>query len=192
MIIGIDLGTSTGWAANTNGVPSYGCEKLRKSGRMESPGMRPIRFRALLTKLIEKFGDDKTLFIFEEVRAHKGSDAAHVYGELRGVLYEFCDVNGFQYTSLPVSEIKKFATGRGNASKEMMIEAANKAWPSIGLVQKDDDIADALWVMTLGAEKEGTRSERVRTHVPTIEKRNVPKAHQSFMPRRKGGRRQLS
>ena len=44
------------------------------------------------------------------------------------------------------TEIKKHATGKGNASKPMMIEAARN---KLGYTGADDNEADALWILDL-------------------------------------------
>ena len=52
-----------------------------------------------------------------------------------------------QIIGIPVGTIKKHATGKGNASKEMMIEAARK---KLGYKDDDDNEADALWILDAG------------------------------------------
>jgi Holliday junction resolvasome RuvABC endonuclease subunit len=56
-----------------------------------------------------------------------------------------CEELGVKCTGVPVGTIKKFATGRGNASKEEMIAAAK----SRGFEPVDDNEADALAILFL-------------------------------------------
>lgn len=139
-VLGLDLGTKCGWAV-TNGL-------LIRSGvwnltprRMESAGMRFVRFRESLQDILDQH--DVDLVAFEEVRRHMGTAAAHVYGGLVAILQDECINVGVEYTSVPVGTVKKFATGKGNASKEMMIEAAKRTWPDF---DGDDNEADARWI----------------------------------------------
>jgi crossover junction endodeoxyribonuclease RuvC len=52
-----------------------------------------------------------------------------------------------EYSALSPSEIKKHATGKGNAKKDAMIESARKKFPNIEIV--DDNHADAIWIYDL-------------------------------------------
>lgn len=81
-----------------------------------------------------------TQVAFEEVRRHAGTDAAHVYGGLLGTLTAWCEENKIPYEGVPVGTIKKYATGKGNASKEMMIEGVK----ALGYDPVDDNEADAI------------------------------------------------
>ena len=45
-------------------------------------------------------------------------------------------------------EIKKFASGNGNCSKDVMIGLFKTAQKEIALLPKIDDIADAYWICT--------------------------------------------
>lgn len=136
MILCLDLGTKTGWAANsrTNGIISG--TKDFSTKRNEGGGMRFLKFRRWLDSL----GDGITEIHFEEVRRHAGTQAAHVYGGLVGTLTAWCEEHSIPYSSVPVGTIKKSATGKGNASKEEMIEAAKRK----GFNPIDDNQADAL------------------------------------------------
>lgn len=88
---------------------------------------------------------------FEEVRRHVGTDAAHVYGGFVATLTAWCENNQIPYEGIPVGTIKKAATGRGNASKEEMIQAMRAK----GHNPKDDNEADALAILHLVKGKEG-------------------------------------
>jgi hypothetical protein len=104
--------------------------------------------------------------IFEEVRRHQGTHAAHIYGGLVACIQEFCECHNpvIPYGALPIGQIKQYATGNGRASKPDMLDAAMTKWPEqfplvewrtkAGLrVPKDKtlyDIADALWILETG------------------------------------------
>lgn len=149
-ILAIDIGTRCGWAHWNGTLLNFGTFNL-KPDRHEDAGMRWIHFR---TYLEEFKGLD--LVVYEAVSHHKGTQAAHVYGGLVAILQAWCEDNGYHFTSVPVGTLKKHATGKGNASKEMMVMSANKAFGinhiKGGLrrplsVGNDHDIADALWIL---------------------------------------------
>ena len=134
-ILALDLGTLTGWAMK--------CESGIKSGsvnfatkRNEGGGMRYLRFR----RWLDSINTGITEIHFEEVRRHAGTQAAHVYGGLMGTLTSWCEENSIPYSSVPVGTIKRAATGKGNATKEQMIEAVKRR----GFNPSDDNEADAL------------------------------------------------
>lgn len=138
MILALDLGTKTGWAIGTTMADvTSGVENFSR-GRFSSGGMRFLNFRSWLDKMhaVSEF----TEVYFEEVRRHMSTDAAHCYGGFMAVLTAWCVEHGIQYQGVPVGEIKKSATGKGNAGKGLMIAAA-ESW---GFVVLDDNHADAL------------------------------------------------
>lgn len=143
-IIGIDLGTACGWALlSPDGARLASGEWDLRSRRHEGGGMRFLRFSRLLTELLE--GQQVEAVAYEEVQRHLGTDAAHVYGGLVAHLQTVCEVKGIPYTGIPVGTVKKQATGKGNAGKEAMVEAARGAWPGLAPNLGDNE-ADALWV----------------------------------------------
>lgn len=77
---------------------------------------------------------------YEEVRRHAGTQAAHVYGGFVGALTMWCEEKQIPYSCVPVGTIKKTWTGKGNASKQDMINVAIES----GFDVSDDNQADAL------------------------------------------------
>lgn len=142
-ILALDLGTTTGWAAGTEaGIESSG-NRVSKSGRYEGGGMRYLHFRRWLDEMRVASGGGISVIYFEEVRNHAGTDAAHVYGGFLAVLTEWCEEQQPKtaYCGVPVGTIKKHVTGKGNASKEMMIRWAET---EVGRKVADDNEADAV------------------------------------------------
>lgn len=149
-LLALDLGQHTGWAlAYPRGAITSGTEVF-KAGRFEGGGMPLLRFAAWLGELHVKAGP-LTRVVFEEVRAHKGTAAAHTYGAFLGQMTAWCELHQVPYQGVPVATIKKHATGKGNAGKEEMIAAAR----SRGHQPGDDNEADALailhWALPGGA-----------------------------------------
>ncbi len=146
-IIGIDIGTACGWALiGPDGRRLASGEWDLKARRHEGGGMRFLRFSRLLTELLE--GQQVEAVVYEEVRRHLGTDAAHIYGGLVAQLQVVCETKRIPYTGIPVGKVKKVATGKGNAGKEAMIAAAKVRWPELAdlVLALEDDEADALWV----------------------------------------------
>jgi Holliday junction resolvasome RuvABC endonuclease subunit len=146
--LALDLGTTTGWAFRSGPNTMSGTWKLA-GGRFEGGGMRGVRFKRYLDEM--HAADPITEIVFEEVRNHKGVDAAHWYGGLWLTLCTWCEENDVPYEGVSVGEIKKFATGKGNANKDKMIEAV-RSW---GYEPADDNEADAIALLHLCCAKAG-------------------------------------
>ncbi len=142
-ILALDLGTNTGWAIWQQSNPTVGYQVFSgtinlKNDRFQGGGMRFLRFRNWLDDI--NYSDAITSVYFEEVRRHIGTDAAHVYGGFLATLTSWCEAHNLPYQGVPVSNIKRHVTGKGNARKQEVI----KAIESIGYRPKDDNEADAL------------------------------------------------
>ncbi len=149
-ILALDLGTTTGWALRgpdgliTSGTVSF------KPGRFDGGGMRYLRFTNWLTEIDRLSGPIAAIW-FEEVRAHRGVDASHVYGGLMATLTAWAELRGVPYEGVPVGTIKRHATGHGNANKQAMIAAARAR----GFSPADDNEADAIAILLWALETKG-------------------------------------
>lgn len=142
-ILALDLGTNMGFAMNgEGGSVMSGVMNYKFDARYEGGGMRYVRFKKWLNE-IKDFDFD--MVVFEEVRRHAGTTAAHVYGGFMAVLTEWCEEQEMPYSGVAVGAIKKFATGKGNANKQAMIDAV-RSW---GFEPVDDNEADAIAILTL-------------------------------------------
>lgn len=146
-ILAIDPGTNCGYAFSSTReeIGGHGVWDL-KPKRFEGGGMRFARLRSYLAELHKSVG--LTAVYYEEVRRHKGVDAAHIYGGIVASIQEFCEAQDpkIPYTAKPVGEIKKFAAGKGNAKKDAMVAAVQK-WGFSSVT--DDNEADALALLML-------------------------------------------
>jgi len=141
-IIGIDPGTACGWAVlreEDGERVASGVWDLRPR-RHEGGGMRYLRVRRYLRELLEAYPPVEVAY--EEVRAHLGVDAAHVYGGIVAAVTGLCEEVEVPYEGVPVATIKRTATGKGNAAKPAVKAAAVTRWGEVA----DDNEADALWV----------------------------------------------
>lgn len=152
--LALDLGTTTGFCIGHRGATVSGHVNF-KPARFDGGGMRYIKFRAWLNELRGAYPID--VVYFEEVRRHAGTDAAHVYGGLMATLTAWCEENGVPYEGVPVGEIKRSWTGKGNAPKEAMIAEAVRR----GYAPADDNEADAiaLWHCRAGQYAGATAAE---------------------------------
>lgn len=64
--------------------------------------------------------------------------------EFRGILFEVCETLDIPIVVFKPSDIKKHGTGNGNATKQMMIDYAEKRYHIE--VGKDDNLADAIHI----------------------------------------------
>lgn len=136
-VLALDLGTKCGFCVGNDKNSMSGVWEL-KHDRFSGGGMRYVRFRSRLNEIKAAIPIERV--VFEEVRRHRGTDAAHVYGGLMAVLTEWCEENSIPYEAVPVGTIKKFWTGSGAASKEAMLEECAER----GMAVADDNEADAV------------------------------------------------
>ena len=142
-ILALDLGTTTGWALFSPPAVTVSGTWGLKPGRFDGGGMRFVKFKSRLNELHAATSIQRVYF--EEVRRHRGTDAAHVYGGLMATLTAWCEENKVPYEGVPVGEIKKNWTGKGNADKDAMIAEARRR----GYEVIDDNEADALAILDL-------------------------------------------
>lgn len=148
-LLALDLGTTTGWALRTPDLRIVSGTHAFKPQRFEGGGMRFLRFVRWLDELQTLSGGLQHL-VFEEVRRHASTDAAHAYGGFLGQLSAWCEQRQIPYRGVPVGTIKKHATGKGNANKDAML-AAVRDW---GYAPVDDNEADALALLHWAIEQE--------------------------------------
>lgn len=138
-LLALDLGSKTGYKLGTAAAAMSGVIEL-KGSRFDGGGARFLRLQHWLTTAHKATPIGE--IVFEEVRRHLSTDSAHVYGGLLAIVTAWCESQEPQvpYQGVPVQTIKKFATGKGNASKTDVIEAV-RLW---GFRPRDDNEADAI------------------------------------------------
>jgi len=154
-VLALDLGTDMGWALR-EGKSTFSGVNTFKPGRHEGAGMQFVRFRRWLDEIAirdemktrSKPGTGLTAIYYEEVRRHKGTDAAQTYGGFWSHLVAWCQENSVPFLGVPVQTIKKFATGKGNADKQAVIDAVSERWH----VTDSDDEADAIALLYYALE----------------------------------------
>lgn len=144
-ILALDQATKTGWATDT----ASGVWDLRPN-RGESEGMRVVRFKAKVREVMDLEGIELVVY---ERPAGRFKSSIMVSSEMVGVLKDLCIERGVELACYSAGEIKKHATGKGNANKDLMIESARSKWPDVDIL--DDNHADALWLLDLTKSKLG-------------------------------------
>lgn len=149
-ILAIDFGTTTGFAIQlAGGRIESGTVSFRPS-RYDGGGMRYPRFRGWLD-CIAPNATGIGVVHYEEVRRHLSTDSAHVHGGLLATLTAWCEQHSIPYQGGPVSTIKRFITGKGNADKQSVINAVR----SRGFNPVDDNEADAIAILLWAMETDG-------------------------------------
>ena len=151
-LLALDLGTTTGWALRTPDRRIVSGTHAFKPQRFEGGGMRFLRFVRWLDELQTLSGGLQHL-VFEEVRRHASTDAAHAYGGFLGQLSAWCEQRHIPYQGVPVGTIKKHATGKGNAPKDAVMAAMRGR----GFTPADDNEADALALLDWAFAQGGAR-----------------------------------
>jgi hypothetical protein len=149
-LLALDLGSTTGWALRVGGGAVMSGSVSFRGSRFDGGGMRFLRFRGWLDRVLADAGDIDAIY-FEEVRRHIGTDAAHLYGGVLATLSAWCEEHGIAYEGVPVGSIKRHVTGKGNADKALVIEAIRTR----GFDPKDDNEADALAILLWAIETRG-------------------------------------
>jgi Holliday junction resolvasome RuvABC endonuclease subunit len=149
--IGIDVGTSLGWAVyDGSTVLDSGQADLKASG-WEGIGMRPFRAAVVVGGLLARYPG--SVVVIELVRRHLGTQAAQVYGAILGAITSTVEGSGgARYTFVSVGDAKIEATGYGAAKKAGMVDAARVAFG----IDAGEDQADAIWIAVAGWNRENS------------------------------------
>lgn len=134
-VLSFDLGTTFGWALQDDGLEEFGEVEL-----VGDEGERYLRFLQLATSMLHAKLDETGFVAFEDVRFSRG--ASYIPGQ-RAMLMALCVMLEIPYVGVGVSELKKYATGNGNANKDDMIAAAREI---VDYPDLTDNMADAILV----------------------------------------------
>lgn len=142
-ILSLDPATKCGWA-HSDGMSGTWDLSIRRD---ESAGMRLLRLRGKLKEVMMSAGVELVTFEAARNSAPKMQGALVIQAQLQAIIVTFCEDNGIEYRGFSPAEVKKHATGKGNAGKDDMIKAAKERWPMLPIV--DDNHADALHILDL-------------------------------------------
>jgi len=158
-ILALDLATKTGWALRdrTGAIASGVQEFALKRG--ESNGMRFLRFRKWLREMLalgelgQSFSETTPGLIAFEQAHHRGGHATQLcVGLMTDVLAEAAR-ESLEHMSIHTGALKKWATGKGNSGKPIMIARAEELYPDVEII--DDNHADALLLLSYSLEEVG-------------------------------------
>lgn len=137
-LLAIDQASNCGWCtAHASGVWNFNTRKD------ESAGMKLLRFRAKLKEVCEL--EQINLIAYERVAGFHKNAIIHA-SKMVAIIESFCEENNIDYKAVSATEVKKFATGKGNAGKQEMIASATL---KLGYEGNDDNEADAMWIYQL-------------------------------------------
>ena len=122
MILALDQATRCGWAVvNDDGtVLDSGVWDLADKHRGgESRGMRYIRFRHMLDEVLNRW--TRINLLCHEQTLLRGGAATEVANGLKALILMAGEVYGLDVTCVHTTELKKWATGHGNADKTIFL-----------------------------------------------------------------------
>jgi Holliday junction resolvasome RuvABC endonuclease subunit len=150
MILALDPGTETGWALYHLGNTRSGSHKMTALPATKKRKAEPEHYRcrnmwSWLAQTCLLYGYPN-LIVFESLEGFvaKGKKAAQVNNELRGVIKAFAGVNDIALLAVQPADVKRFATGKGNADKVEMVEAARSKYGYLG---DNHNEADAILIL---------------------------------------------
>jgi len=147
-VLGLDLGTSTGYCYNRGDhifcgtwelatakeITAWGKDRKRRTG--------DPRIRRLCDNIASI--DYLDIVAYEDVQFGSTTFQTQLWSGLRSDVW-LCARAGIT-ECVPVSTLKKFATGHGGATKEAMARALKREHPQIWNCALDDNAVDSAWV----------------------------------------------
>lgn len=142
-ILALDMATKTGWATNIGRQSGIQTFDVRRG---ESPGMRFLRCRGWLAEMQSLLGNID-IIVYEQAH-HRGGAATACCVGLVSTVQTFAAEHDIELMAVHTGELKRWATGKGNACKLVMIETAR----SKGWAPGDDNEADAQLLLEYAIE----------------------------------------
>lgn len=135
-VLALDQASNCGWCC---GDEIYGVWDLRTL-RDESSGMKLVRLKSKLREIIA--AQKIELIVYERVAGQHSASLIHA-AKMVAIIETLCEELGIEYAAFSAKEIKSWATGKGNAGKDLMIKAAQDNY---GYTGNDDNEADAILI----------------------------------------------
>ena len=140
-ILALDQASNCGWCTET----AFGCWDFTTK-KDESSGMKMIRFKSKLKEVIGL--EEINIVVYERVAGQHKNSIIHA-AKMVAIIETYCEEMGIAYRAYSAGEIKKFATGNGNANKQKMIDAAREKY---GYSGNNDNEADAIHIYHLAKQ----------------------------------------
>lgn len=148
-ILALDLGSHTGYCYNRDGVLYHGhwdlatAREVREWGKQRLTRRRDPRPQRLCDAILSlNFVPD--LIVFEDVNFASSVFQVQLWASLRTSLW-MCLGDAVRFDCVAVQSLKKFAC-RGQATKDEMraaLDRADKSWDGVTLTE---DEVDAIWI----------------------------------------------
>lgn len=139
--VGIDLSTKTGFVAINQESKILLAEEIQGDSNKD-----PKRMVSLTEKILQRLDAKDKIIIEGFSYGSRGRGMSFQFGlghYVRNELYKF----DFDYEIVTPGQLKKFATGKGNASKDNMILPIYKKW---GFEHESDNVRDAFVLAKIG------------------------------------------
>lgn len=151
-ILGIDLGTHTGFAYNRGATVSAGTWDLATDKEVRAWGKQRLNRRndPRIKRLCDRVAGLGTFdaIIFEDVQFTSTTYQAHLWAGLRSSIW-LCGLCKHM-DCVAVGTLKLFATGNGAADKDRMAHYLAAKAPVFGSYTLDDNAVDAAWLWVWG------------------------------------------
>lgn len=143
-VLGLDIATHTGYYS-THGSGTWNfTECMRRNNNKQHKA-----FRDTIIEFIQS--NNIKVVVAEDVSVNNHFVDARKLSEFRGILMEICDSLDLpEPTFINPKTVKKWATGNGNADKEMMIRYCKLRWKTNPI---DDNEADATHIFMYYVKK---------------------------------------
>lgn len=184
--VGLDLSlTSTGLAmfypdgnndVYTTLVPSKpkatgpAVEKRGKLVRTETYADKLRRFQAIAAVIRDQIAYGATVYIEGPSYASVGQATHDIAGSWWNTYRMLSEEMGCLVHVIAPSIVKQYATGKGNAAKDVVMAAVIKRYPDIDIL--NNDVADATALLALGLRLNGLplEDDLPATHLKALEK----------------------
>lgn len=141
-VLALDLGISTGWAIRSSGGSIESGTISFKTTGFYGGCIQFLKLERFLNE-IDGMNDFNEVYFDEGRQEAQGAAVEQVNGALLSTLRVWCERCEIPYEGVPMRTIKVHATGKGSASKEEMIQSAQRR----GHSPENDDEADALAIL---------------------------------------------
>lgn len=140
VVLSIDPATETGWCLAFSSNPKewkYGTWIINRNKQETIVGARLCRFEKLLMSMILSKGVNKIVYEIPVIQ-HTGATIMHA--KLVSIIEMVAYKNGIDVFPCNPSQVKKFLTDKGNANKELVMEAVK----NIGYEGENHNESDAF------------------------------------------------
>ncbi len=144
-VLALDIATKTGWCTNDkSGMWDFTPKEK------DHHAMRFFKFREELHDIIES--EKIKIVVYESPLIFNSQKRRpnFIGFKMMGILEMYCFDSRIHVREFPSATIKKFATGKGNALKEAMVEACIKAY---NITPSDHNEADAVHLYHLAIQE---------------------------------------